>query len=78
VSLKAEAQRTAPTRAAVAAAAAAQITRPIDAGSNKALAALTAEVQRQIKTRESLRAALLLREILGPPVGLRDMQTKCT
>ncbi len=82
VSLKAEAQRAAPTRAAVAAAAAAaaaaQMTRPIDAGSNKALAALTAEVHRQIKTRESLRAALLLREILGPPVGLRDMQTKCT
>lgn len=40
---------------------------------SKAAAALRDEVRRQVKTPGALRSALLMREILGPPVGLRDM-----
>ena len=40
---------------------------------NKAVVALREEVRRQAKTPIALRSALLMREILGPPIGLRDL-----
>ena len=46
---------------------------PVSAHRNKIVEALNAEVHRQVKTPDALRAALLLREILGPPIALRRM-----